>query len=93
MGEPVIIVTPEALRELVREAVREALSGAPAPEPAPTFVAPAAIAKHYGVSRGTVANWVKEGCPHEQRGRVLRFELAAVEAWFRGRPRGLRAVR
>lgn len=65
----------------------------PKPEP-DTYVDADTLAKHFGVSRGTVHNWVhKQGCPHEMRGkRIQRFKLVAVEDWFRNRPK-LRKVR
>jgi predicted DNA-binding transcriptional regulator AlpA len=73
-------LTVEELRELIRAEL-----GAPKPEP-DTYVDSEEIQRIYGISRGTVHNWVhKESCPHEMRGKILRFRLAAVEAWFRGR--------
>jgi excisionase family DNA binding protein len=82
-------LTVEEFIELMRSE-----RAAPAePRPVETYVDAEAVAKHFGVHRGTVHNWVhKEGCPHEMRGKILRFRLEAVEAWFRNRPT-LRKVR
>lgn len=59
-----------------------------------SYVDSEALQKHFGVSRQTVHDWVhKAGCPHEMRGKILRFKMTAVEDWFRGRPRALKRVR
>lgn len=56
------------------------------------YVDSEAIQKHFGISRATVHNWIhEEACPHEMRGKVLRFKMSAVESWFSGRK--LRSVR
>lgn len=56
------------------------------------YVSSETIQKHFGVSRATVHNWIHdEGCPHEMRGKILRFKMTAVEDWFHGRK--LRSVR
>lgn len=48
-----------------------------------TYVDSEALQKHFNVSRATVHNWIHDdGCPHEMRGKVLRFKLSAVEDWF-----------
>jgi len=103
MAEPIakdrllVTLTVGELERLIDERVAGVLGEprSPAPaQPPPRYVDPAAIARHFGVSRATVHNWVhREGCPHEQRGKLVRFELAAVEAWFRGRAPGLRRVK
>lgn len=92
-GQTLIALTPDELRELVRSAVREELGGEK-PAQAKRYLDAREIASYYEVSRATVHNWIKnEGCPHLLRGKVLRFELAAVEAWMRGREPGLRRVK
>jgi hypothetical protein len=93
MAQTLIALSPDELRAMVRDAVAEAMAG---DKPASTkrYMDAKEIAAHFGVSRATVSNWTaKEGCPHLLRGKVLRFELAAVEAWFRGREPSLRRVK
>lgn len=86
--------TREELAELIRDVVREALQNQAAAADPPTYVDAAAIVKRYGISRATLHTWVHDqGCPHLMRGNVLRFELAAVEDWFRGRPAKLKRVK
>ena len=64
------------------------------PKPIDTYVDSEAIQKHFGISRATVHNWVhEEGCPYEQRGKILRFKLSSVESWFAGRTQPLKRVR
>lgn len=85
--------TDERLAEIER-LLAELVSRLGTVEPSPKYVDAKAIAEHFGVSRATVHNWTtKEDCPHILRGGVLRFEVAAVEAWFRGREPGLRRVK
>lgn len=51
-----------------------------------SYVDAEVIEDHFRVSRATVHNWVhNEGCPHHQRGKILRFKLGDVEDWFAGR--------
>ena len=93
MAQTLVAVSPEELAELVRKAVRDELTQSP-PKPGKSYLDANEIATHYGISRSTVQNWIsEEDCPHIMRGKVLRFELAAVEAWFRGREPGLRRVK
>ena len=72
------------LRALIRDEVQRLAGDKPAANDAPpVYVSIDDIQRHFGVSRGTVNNWVhKEGCPHDKRGRILRFKLGEVEAWF-----------
>lgn len=86
MAQTLIALSPEELQELVRSAVREAMGQQKAP-PKKTYWDAFEVAEHFGVSRSTVTNWLREGCPHHCRGNVLRFELPAVDAWFRARPK------
>jgi excisionase family DNA binding protein len=93
MAQTLVAVSPEELAELVKKAVREELAHNP-PKPGKNYLDARELAEHYSVSRSTVQNWIsEEGCPHIMRGKVLRFELAAVDAWFRGREPGLRRVK
>lgn len=39
------------------------------------------VCKAFGVTRQTVAHWVKQGCPAKKRGRRFQFDMATVEAW------------
>lgn len=92
----VAVISPEELkalvREVVRDVVREELGREKPPEITKRYCDVVEIATYFGVSRDTVRNWAtKEGCPHSVHGKLWRFELAAVEAWFRGK--GLRAVK
>lgn len=93
MAQTLIAVSPEELAELVKKAVREELAQSP-PKSGKTYLDAGEIAERFAVSRATVNHWTKhDGCPHLIRGKVLRFELAAVEAWFRGRGPGLTRVK
>jgi excisionase family DNA binding protein len=93
MAQTLVAISPEELTELVRKAIRDELSESP-PKPRKNYVDAKEIAEHFGVSRATVHAWIhEESCPHILKGRVLRFELAAVEAWFRGREPGLKRVK
>lgn len=92
-GRLLVQLTAADLRALVRDEVARALGGKHGNDAAvETYVAPDALEAHFGISRGTVHNWVREGCPHEVRGKILRFKMSEVEAWFSGRG-GLRRVR
>ncbi len=83
-----------AMRRELAELRGELKSAANQQQPAETYVGSDSIQAHFGVSRATVHNWVHdEGCPHEQRGKVLRFKMSAVEDWFRGRRPTLKKVR
>lgn len=44
------------------------------------------IARHFQVSERTVARWIEAGCPvvRSPVGKVRRFDLDAVMAWFKG---------
>jgi excisionase family DNA binding protein len=93
MAQTIVSVGPEELAELVRKAVREELAHNP-PKPTKNYLDTGEVAEHFGVSRATVLNWVSDdGCPHIKRGKLLRFELAAMEAWFRGRAPALTRVK
>lgn len=90
MSEPVkiVVMTADELRELIRDAVQRAIAGKPANDkPERVYVSVDVLQQHFGVSRTTVHSWVhSEGCPHDMRGRILRFKMADVEAWFASRP-------
>lgn len=44
------------------------------------------IAKHLGVSRDTVYNWVNErGMPAHKIGKLWKFDKTDVDAWVRGK--------
>lgn len=83
----IVQFTAADLRSLVRDEVQRVMEGKPAVDaPAVTYVSADVLQKHFGISRATVHTWVHdEGCPHEIRGRILRFKMADVEAWFSGR--------
>lgn len=71
------------LRALIRDEVQRAAGNPANDAPAAVYVSADTLQKHFGVSRATVHSWVhKEGCPHDKRGRILRFKLGEVEAWF-----------
>ena len=93
MAQTLVSIGPEELAELVKKAVREELAHNP-PKPKKNFLDAGEVAEHFSVSRATVHNWANdEGCPHLKRGKLLRFELAAVEGWFRGRDARLTRVK
>jgi len=37
----------------------------------------------YKVCRATVQKWVKQGLPCYKTGRLVRFDIAEVDAWIR----------
>ena len=41
------------------------------------------IAERFSVTTQTVYNWRKSGCPHIQRGKVLRFTYEDVLKWIK----------
>lgn len=88
MSEPakmIVQLTTDELEAMIERAVARA-NGNATHEPLARYVTMQNVADHFGVSKATVQNWIsKETCPHIQRGKVVRFEIAAVEAWFRGR--------
>lgn len=70
----------EALLEQLLAAKQASSAGESEPE---GWVDSQKIAKHFGVSRATLHSWVhRGGCPHALRGKVLRFQLSAVSAWY-----------
>ncbi len=92
----VAVISPEQLkalvREVVRDVVREELGRTKPAEITKRYCDIAEIATYFGVSRDTVRKWATEDeCPHSVHGKLWRFELAAVEAWFHGK--GLRRVK
>ena len=84
-GQQLIVVDPDQLAAIVKDAVRDAMKHAPPPKIEKRYLEASEVATYYGVSRATITNWMDEGCPHMRRGQILRFELPAVDAWFRGR--------
>jgi excisionase family DNA binding protein len=36
----------------------------------------------YGVSRGTIYNWIARGMPVIRNGSIVRFKADEVEKWF-----------
>jgi Helix-turn-helix domain len=92
----IVQLTAAELRMLIRDELLVAIRAKPENDVGvETWVDAEAIEKHFGVSRGTVHNWLRnESCPHEARGKIIRFKLSAVEAWFRQRGgKALRSVR
>ncbi len=54
-------------------------------EPAPTspYIDKDALARHLGLSRRTIDNWLQRGMPHLKLGaRRVRFDLREIEAWL-----------
>ena len=43
------------------------------------------IAKAFDVTDRTVKNWLKQGLPRYQAGKVLRFDLEKVKEWMESR--------
>ena len=91
--QTVVTLSPEELAELVEKAVNVALDKRSGAKPAKKYLDTEEIAAHFNVHSSTVHGWVKEGCPVVTRGKLWRFVLAEVEAWFRGRKPGIRAVK
>lgn len=88
MGEPlqhgVIVVTPEALRELVTGAVRDALDAMP--KAAPPMMTPAQVAKRLAVCTKTVLNMIsRDELKAKRVGGQWRVRLDALEEWERER--------
>jgi len=84
-GRMIVTLTVGELRSIIREEVQRAYEAwqREQPERALVWVGPEEIQKRFGISRGTVHNWIRnEGCPHDMRGKILRFQISAVEAWF-----------
>ena len=53
-----------------------------------TYTATASdLAKHFGVSRSTVYNWLdgESPPPHRRLGNLIRFNLAEVDEWAKAR--------
>lgn len=48
------------------------------------------IAEAFEVTDRTVKNWLKQGLPRYQVGKILRFDLEKVKAWMetRGEEKG-----
>ena len=40
------------------------------------------IAEYYKVHENTIRNWIEDNMPSIKIGRVLRFDLQAVEEWI-----------
>lgn len=81
MSQTLVAVSPEELEKIVRKAVRDELLQTP-PRPK-NWLGAEEIALHFDVSKATVFNWVRRGCPHYDVGGLRRFELGPVDRWFR----------
>ena len=82
MTFPVVVVTPNDLRELVRDAVREALAGRREQDTG-EWVDAAGAAAILGVHVRTVGNLAKRSeLPSSRVGRLLRFRHADVTAYL-----------
>jgi excisionase family DNA binding protein len=46
------------------------------------------IAQAFGVTDRTVKNWLKQGVPRYQAGKILRFDLEKVKEWMETRGEG-----
>lgn len=82
-----VVVTPEALRELLRDAVRDVLREAQAP--AVRLISADEAAALLGVNKRTVLKWTKEeGMPHRELGpKTIRFVDSEIIAWGASRGR------
>lgn len=78
----VIVVTPEALAELVRSAVSEALAEA-RQDSAPVLLDRNGIAKALGIGLSTVDKFRRENMPCLMVGESPRFLLDECLAWLR----------
>ena len=43
------------------------------------------VASHFKIKLPTVRLWTRQGMPHLQVGRLVRFDLASVESWLKQR--------
>lgn len=77
---PVAALTVEQFEETIERIVNRALAS----NRTPVINRPLyskEVAMLFGVSRGTVMNWMERGCPHMRTGRIIRFDRVAVTAW------------
>lgn len=74
----------EELRDIRAKLDALARPAAPA-EGVVAYALPERVMEDYKISRATLHRWVASGCPHEKRGKILRFKLPDVAAWFGGR--------
>lgn len=83
-----VVISPEALAELVKEAVISALAEfEEGRSPAPALVGPSELATLLDTSRSMVHRLRTEGMPSVRVGDVHKYEPAAVMAWLRERDR------
>jgi excisionase family DNA binding protein len=85
MAQNLVVMPQDELVKLLRQAVRDELDNKPA-STTKNWLTSSEIAKHFDVAESTVKNWIREGgCPHYDVGGIRRFELSAVDRWFRNR--------
>ena len=85
MGEPLVVMTPAQLRELVAEAVRDAM-GQGAQNTNAQYLTLEQTAEIMQVDARTVRNWVKDqGLPALRVGREYRFRRDTVLEWLESR--------
>ena len=41
------------------------------------------VMKEYYISRGTLYNWIKRGCPVIRNNRIVRFDANILMEWFK----------
>lgn len=46
------------------------------------LLTPTELASVFSVSRATVYNWIRKGCPYVGKARVKRFEYEDVKDWL-----------
>lgn len=87
MSEGLVVISKEALREVVRDAVAEVLCasrGAPR-EIERQIVGPVEMARMLDVSRTTLHRLRVEGCPAVKLGDCFKFSPPEVLAWLKAR--------
>lgn len=85
MAQNFVVLPPDELVKLLRQAVRDEMDHKPVAT-TKSWLTSTEIAKHFDVAESTVKNWIREGgCPYYDVGGIRRFELPAVDRWFRNR--------
>jgi excisionase family DNA binding protein len=82
----VIVITPDELMRIVTAAVANGVRMGRISDAPTEYVSPAQMADRMAVSRATVHRWLRHGMPSLGRGKSRRINVAAAEAWLRGRP-------
>lgn len=86
MSGPVVVLTPDQLRELVRDAVADVLAEHQPAEQPPALLDRAGLARALSLSIGSIDKLRRRGLPEEPLGLDSpRFDLGRVLEWLRSR--------